>query len=209
MKLIIFGASGKTGMLLIEQALAHGHEVVAYVRKAGTIKLDNSKLKIIVGNLNETLKMRDAMEGVDACFSTLGGGSLKHHATEVIIGIENIISLMEELKIHRIIYLSSIGVGESKYMIPQPLRFYIVNMLLRVPMADHNINEQNITKSNLQWTIVRPGGLNDGPLTGKYQSGIEKTKLKGNPSISRADVASFMLKQMTDDTYLKKSVWLF
>jgi putative NADH-flavin reductase len=209
MKIIIFGANGKTGLLLIEQALAGNHEVVAYVRKAGSIKIDHPGFKIVVGNLNETLKIRDAMEGADACFSTLGGSSLKQHATEVMTGIENLISIMEELKIHRFIYLSSIGVGESKFMIPQPLRFYIVNLLLRVPMADHNVNEQNITKSNLQWTIVRPGGLTDGPLTGKYTAGIEKTKLKGNPTISRANVASFMLKQMTDDTYLKKSVWLF
>ncbi len=209
MKIVIFGANGKTGLILTEQALADGHSVIAYIRRAGSINLEHPKLKIVVGNLNETLKMKDAMEGADACFSTLGGGSLRHHAPEVVAGIENILSIMQELKIHRFIYLSSIGAGESRFMMPQPIRFFIVNILLRVLLADHNANEQHITNSNLQWTIVRPGSLTDGPITAEIKHGIEKTKLKGNADISRANVAAFMLKQLTDDSYLQKCVWLF
>ena len=72
MKIVVFGATGKTGSLLIEQALAKGHQVTAYVRNPQSIKIENPNLKIVVGNLSETLKLKDALVGAEACFSTLG-----------------------------------------------------------------------------------------------------------------------------------------
>jgi len=209
MKVVIFGANGKTGILLVEQALAKGHQVVAYIRRPESILIDNPKLKIIIGNLNEPLKMKDAITGADACVSTLGGGSLTKHSIETMNGIKNIISIMEIAKVQRFIYLSSLGAGESRFLIPQPLRFILTRFFLRVPLADHNFNESNIIKSKLDWTLVRPGSLTDGQLTGDLKYGDDKTKMKGNSSISRANVASFILQQLTDSNYIKKAVWLY
>jgi putative NADH-flavin reductase len=208
MKVVIFGASGKTGMLLVEQALAKGYQVFAYIRRPGSILIENPKLKIVIGNLNEPLKMKDTISGADACISALGGGSLTKHSIEMINGIKNIISIMEITKVHRLIYLSSLGANESRYLIPQPLRFILTNLFLRVTLADHNTNEDNIRKSKLIWTIVRPGSLTDGQLTGDLRHGTENTKIKGSVSISRANVASFMIQQLTDTTYQQKAVWL-
>jgi len=208
MKVVIFGANGKTGILLVEQALAKGHQVIAYIRRPGSILIENPKLKIVVGNLNEPLKMKDTIIGADACISALGGGSLTKHSVEMMNGIKNIISIMEITKVHRLIYLSSLGANESRYLIPQPLRFFLTNILLRVPLADHTTNENNIRKSKLQWTIVRPGSLTDGQLTGDLRHETENTKLKGNAGISRANVASFIIQQLTDSTYQQKAVWL-
>ena len=209
MKVVIFGANGKTGILLVEQALAKGHQVVAYIRRPESILIDNPKLKIIIGNLNEPLKMKDAITGADACVSTLGGGSLTKHSIETMNGIKNIISIMEIAKVQRFIYLSSLGAGESRFLIPQPLRFILTRFFLRVPLADHNFNEGNIIKSKLDWTLVRPGSLTDGQLTGDLKYGDDKTKMKGNSSISRANVALFILQQLTDSNYIKKAVWLY
>jgi len=209
MKVVIFGANGKTGILLMEQALAKGYQVVAYIRRPTSIVIDNPKLKIIIGNLNEPLKMKDAITGADACISALGGGSLTKHSPEIMNGIKNIISIMEIAKVHRFIYLSSLGAGESRFLIPQPLRFILTGFVLKVPLADHNYNESNITKSKLDWTLVRPGSLNDGQLTGGIKHGADRTKMKRNSNISRANVASFMLQQLTDTTYIKKAVWLY
>ena len=209
MKVVIFGANGKTGILLVEQALANGHQVVAYIRRPESIRIDHPKLKIIIGNLNEPLKMKDAITGADACVSTLGGGSLTKHSFETMNGIKNIISIMEITKVHRFIYLSSLGAGESRFLIPQPLRFILTKFFLRVPLADHNFNENNIVKSKLDWTLVRPGSLTNGQLTDDLKYGADKTKMKGNSSISRANVASFILQQLTDTTYIKKAVWLY
>lgn len=208
MKVVIFGANGKTGLHLVEQALESGHEVVAYIRKAGSIKFQKN-LKIIVGNLNETLKIKDAISGADACICALGGGSLTHHAIEIKQGVENIISAMEQLNIPKFIYMSSIGAGESRLLMAQPFRFLVCNLILSVPLADHNSNEEKIFNSKLNWTIVRPGSLTDGSKTGNLQHGTQIKPMKGNRRISRANVAAFMLQQLTDDHYSKKAVWLY
>lgn len=209
MKIVVFGANGKTGTLLVEQALAKGHEVIAFIRKPGSVMTENPNLKVVVGNLNETLKLKDALTGADACFSTLGGGSLTHHSPEIVNGIDNIIQIMEQEVVPRFIYLSSFGAGESKSFMPLIMRLLLVNLMLRVPLADHNANEQRIAKSKLQWTVVRPGGLNDGPLTGSLKNGTGKPNFKGNANISRANVAAFMLEQAENLNYNKKAVWLF
>ena len=209
MRVVIFGANGKTGALLVEQALTKGYKVVAFVRKAGSIQIDNPNLKVIVGNLNETLNLTDAITGADACMCALGGGSLKQHSPEIVEGIKNIVSIMEQEVVPRFIYLSSLGAGESRLIMAQPMRFLIFNIMLRVPLADHNANEQLISKSKLKWTFVRPGALNDGALSGIFKHGSEIIKLKGNASISRANVAAFMIDQLSDETYIKKAVWLY
>jgi len=209
MKVVIFGASGKTGTLLLEQALAKGYQVVAYNRRSRPNLIEHPNLKVIVGNLNETLKLKDAISGADACISALGGGSLTKHAREVMEGIDRIVSIMEEERVHRFIYLSSIGAGESRFLMPQPMRFFVVNILLRIPLADHNANEQRIIDSNLNWTIVRPGSLTNGPVTEKIEYGINKIMMTKNRSISRTNVAAFMLQQVADDTFQRKSVWLY
>jgi putative NADH-flavin reductase len=166
MKIAVFGASGKTGSLVVEQALAAGHEVIAYVRTPGSIKSEHPNLKVFVGNLNEKDNLKKAIAGADACISTLGSGSLTKHNLAITEGIDNIINIMEEEGVPRIIYMSSFGAGESRYYMPQPARFLVLDVMLRIPVADHNTNEQRIAKSKLQWTVVRPGGLTNGAKTG-------------------------------------------
>jgi putative NADH-flavin reductase len=209
MKIVIFGANGKTGTLLVNQALESGHQVTAYVRRENSLAIEHPNLKIVTGSLNEPEKLNAAITGADACLSALGGSSLTKHATEIMAGIDRIVTIMEREKVNRFIYLSSIGVGESRYYMGQPIRFFIADVMLRVPFADHNVNEQRLMKSKLQWTSVRPGGLTDGPITGNLKHGSEKTILKGSPKISRANVAAFMLEQLNEKSYINKGVWLY
>ena len=208
MKIVIFGASGKTGSLLVNEALTSGHVVIAYVRKPESIKSEHPNLKVVAGYLNEKEKLKSVISGSDACISTLGGASLVKHSPEIIEGIDNIVSIMEEEKVMRFIYLSSFGAGDSRKYMPQPIRFIIADIMLLVPLADHNTNESRITKSQLNWTIVRPGGLTNGAKTENLKHGCEMTKIKVNFSISRSNVAAFLLNQVTGNEYVNKSVWL-
>lgn len=208
MNITVFGASGKTGRQIIRKGLSLGHTITAYVRRKDSIELEDPKLKIIVGNLNDADKLKEAIRGADACISALGGSSLRKRSIEVTDGISTIIKLMEELGVSRFIYLSSIGAGESRFFMPGFTRFLVCDIFLRIPLADHTLNEENLKKSKLNWTIVRPGGLTEGAETGDLKFGNEKIMLKGNPKISRANVASFMLEQCSATHFGKSAVWL-
>jgi len=209
MKIVVFGASGKTGTHLVTQALESGHQVIAYVRRANSMEMEYPNLKVIAGNLNDTEKLKETIAGADACLSTLGGASLTKHATEIMTGIDKIVITMEQEGVNRFIYLSSVGVGESRSYMAQPVRFIVCDLLLRIPFADHNTNEQRLVKSKLKYTFVRPGSLTDGPKTGNLKHGSEKMNMKSNAKISRANVAAFMLEQLADKTYIDKGVWLY
>ena len=209
MRIVIFGASGKTGKLLIEQALENGHQVIAYVRKLGSISINHSNLKLVEGNLNDKLKLKDTITGTDVCISVLGGKSLIHRTPELVEGIANIIEAMENAGTKRFIYMSSSGAGDSRFLMAQPIRFLIVNLFLRVPLADQNSNEELISKSKLEWTIVRPGGLTDGLMTKDVKYGKDIVLMKGNRSISRASVASFILNQIDNKALNNSAVWLY
>jgi putative NADH-flavin reductase len=208
MNITIFGASGRTGQQLVSQALDRGHQVTAYMRRPEALTIPHPGLRVITGTLNEPDKLREAISGAEACLSALGGNSLRKRSTEFTTGMDRIVSLTEQEGVPRLVYLSSVGAGESRSYLPQPFRFLIADMMLRVPLADHTLNEQRIAGSKLQWTVVRPGGLGDGPITGKITHGCGKTVFKSNATISRADVASFMLDQLSETTYVNKAVWL-
>jgi len=209
MNIVIFGASGKTGTFLTNQALTAGYQVTAYVRKAGSIMQQHPNLRVVVGNLNDDSKLKEAISGAHACISTLGGNSLTKHSPEIVSGIDHIVTLLEQEGVKRFIYLSSLGAGESRFIMSWFIRFFIADIMLRVPLSDHTTNEKRIEKSKLQWTLVRPAGLTNGPKTGRLKHGSKNTVLKGTPQISRANVASFMLEQLNDITYLNKGVWVY
>lgn len=209
MKLVIFGAGGKTGTLVTQQALDAGYEVVAYVRRPDSVTLEHENLKVVVGELSDRVKIKAVVAGADACVSTLGGKSLTKRATEFTQCIRHIVDAMEAEGVKRFIYMSSVGAGESRFLMGQPARFMIADVLLRIPLADHTLNEKQIAQSSLDWIVVRPGGLTDGPLSPVVNHGTEKVKIKGSPTISRASVAAFMVAHITDKTDIKKAVWLY
>lgn len=209
MKVVIFGASGKTGLLLVEYALSKGYQVVAYLRKSRLLKQSHPNLTKVIGNLDNIEKLKEAISDADACISALGGSSLTKHSPEIINGIDHIVNIMEQEGVSRMIYLSSLGAGESREYMPMLIRFFIADLMLRIPLADHHTNEKRIAQSKLQWTVVRPGGLNDNLISEILNHGSEKTKIYGSSSISRANVAEFMLLQLTEKEYINKYVWLY
>jgi putative NADH-flavin reductase len=209
MKIVVFGATGKTGSCLVEQALDKGHTVVAYIRSASNALPQHTGLKIVVGKLNDSDKLKEAIAGAEVCFSTLGGNSLTKRSPELVAGFKRIVTIAQQEGVMRFIYLSSIGAGESRNFMSSVPRFIVTDVLLRVPLADHNANEQTLQASKLEWTIVRPGSLTNGPKTERWQHGSEKISIKGNPKISRANVACFMLEQAEKIQNIQKSVWLY
>jgi putative NADH-flavin reductase len=208
MRIVVFGASGRTGIEVVKQLVETGNEVTAFVRRKGSIPFQHQNLKVVTGNLSNQVQIREVLEGADAVVSALGGKSLTKRATEFTSGIDMLVTEMEKAGIDRLLYLSSLGVAESRNAIPQPLRFFIADIMLRIPFADHLANENRIKASRLSWTIFRPGGLTDGLKTENIKSGTEITPVKGNPTISRSSLAAFMIQKINDTRLIKHCVWL-
>ncbi|MCA9989411.1 MAG: SDR family oxidoreductase [Ardenticatenaceae bacterium] len=201
MKIAIFGATGGTGREIVQQALAQGHELKALVRNPAGFTIAHPALTIVPGNVLEPAPVAETVSGSDAVIITLGN-TANNPDYIVSEGTKQVLAAMEAQKVRRLIVITSIGVGESKDQVPLAFKM-LMKSVLRKPMEDKERQEALVKASGLDWIIVRPGGLTDGPATGSYQSGLDP-KLKAG-QVSRADVAAFTLQQLTDDTYLHKA----
>lgn len=202
--IFIFGASGKTGYELVNQALTNGYFVTAFVRNPSKLKIIHSNLKVIQGDITDYQKVAHAITDHDAVLSALGAASPFKFDQSVVDGTQTIIKAMEVNGISRFIYMSFIGVAESRHTSGFVIK-HIASKLLSTEIAGHEARESMIKQSGLNWTIVRPVTLTNGKHTGQYRSG-EGIHSKGFPVIiSRADVADLMLQQVTDDTFLRKA----
>jgi len=204
MKLLIFGSTGGTGRELVTQALKQGHSVMAYARDPAKIgDIQHSSLKIICGDVLDPAAVKGAVAGQEVVFITIGAGAKRTTLREE--GTRNIIEAMQGTGVKRLICQSSLGVGDSRANLPFFTKYIIVAVFLRHAFADHERQEAVVRQSSLDWTIVRPPHLKDGPRTEVYLHGFPTTDKRIKGWISRADVADFMLKQLVDDTYLHQT----
>ena len=203
MKLIIFGSTGGTGRELLKQAIEMGHNVTAYARNPSKIDdVKHANLQVVRGDVLESA-VESAVTGQDAVLSCIGAGAARTTLRED--GTRNIIKAMEKAGVRRLISQSSLGVGDSRANLSLITKYIIVPFFLRHAFADHERQEALIKQSSLDWTIVRPPRLIDGHRTGDYQHGFSTTASRIKGKISRADVADFMLKQVTDNTYIHQT----
>lgn len=195
MKIAIFGASGRTGILTVYQALDKGHQVTAFARKSSSVTIQHKNLQMIQGDIGEYDKVKQAVEGQDVIISALGVETRKP-ITVLSEGTRNILRAMKECKVSRFICMSSSGIlGNDAGILFGKI---IIPLFLKQVFLDKVRQMKIIQESNADWVIIRPTGLTDAPKTGKYKITM------GSPvsrRIPRADVADFMLKLMTDKQY--------
>ena len=204
MKLLIFGSTGGTGRELVKQALDQGHNVTAYARDPAKIEdLQHPSLMVVIGDVLDTVAVESAVAGQEAILSALGAGAGRTTLREE--GTRNIVESMEGADAKRLICQSSLGVRDSRANLPFFTKYIIVGIFLRHAFADHERQEAVVRQSSLDWIIVRPPHLKDGPLTGDYRHGFPPADRRIKGWISRADVADFMLKQLVDETYLHQT----
>ena len=204
MILIIFGSTGDTGRQVVTQALEQGHEVTAFARSPEKLDQKHEKLQVIKGNVLDFSSVERAIQGQDVVLCTLGLPPMDKSNLRAN-GTKNIIRAMEKTGAKRFICQSSDGVGESRDTLPFLMKYLIVPFMLRRAFADHEIQENYIKESQLDWIIVRPVALTDGEHTGSYQHGYTADNKTVKFKISRADTADFMLKQLADNNYLHKT----
>ena len=204
MKILVVGATGGTGKHLVGQALDAGHDVTVFARDPAKAGPEHRRLRTIVGDLQDGQALSNAIHGHDAVISALGRGySLKsEHLIERSVPV--LIAAMKSAGVRRLIFTSALGVGDSYSDAPIVARLFF-RTLLRGIYADKLIGDRLIGSTDLEWTIVRPSKMTDGPLTGSYRSG-ERLALSGMASISRADVAHFLLHAMADPKTVGKTL---
>jgi putative NADH-flavin reductase len=204
MKLLVLGASGRTGRELLAGALREGHGVTALTRDPGGLTAQDESLDVLIGSAKDPEVVDNAVAGQDAVLCALGPSSARELVRCELMraSVPALVSAMERRGVRRLILLSALGVGESARHAPTVSRF-VFGTILRQVGKDKRRAEEAVRASDLEWTIVYPPSLTDGPATGSYRHG-ESVKLSGSPRISRADVAQFMLAQLTHDRYVRK-----
>jgi putative NADH-flavin reductase len=201
MKVIVFGASGATGRELVKQAVAQRHLVTGFVRNPARFDIAHPSVRVEQGDVADRVAVERAIRGHDEVICALGGSSLLKRNPALVVGVHNIIVAMEQAGVRRLVYLSNDAVSDARSHM-NVFRRYLVTILLRNVAADHELNESMIKQSKLDWVIVRPPLLTRGERTGSYRSGDHVEPKSFFPRISRADVAQFMLRQLSDDTFL-------
>ena len=207
MKLVIFGSTGSIGSQVVQQALDQGHSVTAFVRNPAKLNVQHPNLNIFTGDVMNSALVEQAVIGHEAAICVLGSGK-KLSGKVRSQGTKNIIQALEKAGVKRFICQSTLGVGDSWSNLNFYWKYIMFGFILRKVFADHQIQEQYVQNSNLDWTLIRPGAFIEGSITGKYRHGFPGKDRTSQLKISRPDVADFILKQLTNDTYLGKAASL-
>ena len=205
-KIIVFGASGKTGQLVVEQALEAGYLITVIIRNPDAFKLYHKNLEIIKGDVLEPTTFENAVIGKDAVISCLGSTG-KVPTTVYSQGVRNINSAMCKAGIKRIICISAgaIIVPADGSFITKFVVKNILQRLFKYIYADMLLMEKILIKSDLDWTIIRSPRLTNNKRIGKYRIAINK-HLKNLSSISRADLADYIITHLNDKNTFKARV---
>jgi putative NADH-flavin reductase len=209
MKIIVFGATGGTGKLIVAQALATGHSVTAFVRNADGLTPD-PHLRVIQGDVFDFATVVDAVRGHRAVLSALGARTLKK-ADILANAIPNILEGMRQEYVSRLIVLGAAGghkdYGRYQNALTNMALWTAKKTVLRHPFVDQAAQERLLAASDVDYTIVRAPRLIDGPFTGKYRV-LPDALPPGALRVARADVADFMLLQLTDPRFHRQGPYI-
>lgn len=198
MKIIIFGSTGRTGRLIVKEALMKGHEVTAFARVPEVMKQVHPLLKKTKGDVLIPKTIEDAIAGHDVVIEALG--TPKNEYTRLFSrGTEYIIDAMNKSGIRKLICLSSAGIMGND--VGFYFRKIIIPFSLKHIFEDKKLQLTVLEKSNVDWILVRAASLADIPWTGNIKVTMDKP---ASNKISRADVADFIISQISSDQYIRK-----
>ncbi len=209
MQLTIFGATGATGMELVRQGLEQGHQLTCLVRSPATAKLPAEAIQV-EGDVRNRAAVAGVIAGSDTVLSALGSRTIGK-SDLLDRASANILAGMKKSGVRRIIVLGAAGAGEDAGKYASSMQRILIRLmrgtLLKYPFLDQEAQERRLRASDAEYTIVRPPRLSNGLRTGQYR--IEADGLpRGAKSIDRADVAEFMLKQLSDTRFLRRGVYV-
>jgi putative NADH-flavin reductase len=205
MRLLIVGATGGTGRQLVRQALERGHHVTALARNPSRLEVRHERLAVVQGDVLDAPSVEAAVRGQDAVLCALGHKRWFYPTRILSEGTRNLIRAMEKQSVRRFVCETSLGIGDSFGRMGLYYTLFVGVFILPFYFFDKVRQERLIRSSSLDWVIVRPGALTNGPKRGVYRHGAKVGNWLWTVRISRAYVADFMLNQVTSDVYLRQS----
>ncbi len=205
MRIFLIGGSGKTGRELVKQGLERGDIITALVRNPNKFNFTHPNLKVIKGNVLVPESFDTAVKGQEAVLSALGHKRFFIPTSILSRGTKNLIEVMNKHKIKRFICITSLGVNDSRFKLGLYYTLFTIPVILLFYFLDKSKQEKLIMKSDLEWTIIRPGQLTNGKKRTNYKHGSDVGSYVLTKMVSRASVADFMLKQLDDKTYIRKT----
>jgi len=198
MNLLILGATGRTGRLVVEKALASGHTVTALVRSPEKLSPGHPNLRLVAGEATETSAVATALRGADAVISTLGGKpSIIADSTRAIVAAAGTTG------VRRVVVLSTFAAERDRLDAATRL---LTGIGMGAMLKDKSAGEEMLRRSDLEWTIVYASVLSDGPASGSVVVLPEGAKRGLSQKISRADVAGWMVEAAADAQYNRRGV---
>jgi len=198
MNLVVLGATGGTGRLVVEQALTAGHTVTALVRSPEKLAVRNPNLHVVAGQATDPSAVARALDRADALISTLGGGgSVISDSTQAIV------EAAHEAGVSRVVLLSSFLVERDRF---NPVTRLLTGIAMGSMIKDKSAGEKALRESNLDWTIVYASSLTDGPGRGQAVVLTETGRWTLSQRIARADVAAWLLRAATSPETSRRTV---
>jgi len=200
MKILLIGATGATGTELLPRLLAAGHSVTALVRSPDKFATHNDMLTIVPGQVQDAETMDAVVKGQDAVISAFGPRSFaKTDIQEVLM--RNLVAAMKKHGVKRLVNLSAFGSSQTAQFIGVGMRIFR-NTLLKNVFVDKENGEKILLASNLDYINVCPGRLLNAPARGNVKSSVDGKGLKFE--MTRADLAEWMVAQLTSDIWVRK-----
>lgn len=208
MNIVIFGATGPTGQLLLQQGLSevYKYTITAVARRPEVIQLHHERLRVLRGDVLDAASVEQAIAGQDAVIAVFGSGYTFKPVTLYSMGTQNIVNAMEKLHVQRLVAVTSGGTSPVHDAHEGFVFGRIIKPIIgRTLYADMRRMEQIVMTSHLDWTIVRPARLIDTAEVGKYRT-EEGYGLLDSHTTSRADLADFMLREVQSNQHIKQGV---
>ncbi|WP_306117064.1 MULTISPECIES: NAD(P)-dependent oxidoreductase [unclassified Roseovarius] len=207
MHVIVFGATGTVGRLTVQSLLEEEHTVTAFARAPHKLKIKNPNLRLFAGDALNALEVSKAVQGHDAVVVTLGAGMSRKSVIRSQ-GTLNIIKAMQTHRVSRLICQSTLGARDSWGNLNFWWKHVMFGALLAPVFRDHELQEQLVEASGLDWTIVRPGAFTDAPTRRDVIEDVPSTARGLDLKIARRDVARFLARQLADRAYVGRAVGL-
>ena len=205
-KVLIVGATGGTGRHLIAQALERQYQVTALVRNPARLNIVHPRLTVVRGDVLDAASVDAAVRGQDAVVCALGHKRFFYPTRILSNGTRTLLRAMEAHDVQRLVCQTSLGVGSSAGRMGLYYTLFVIPAILPFYFWDKTRQERLIAASRTAWVIVRPVALSNRPGRGHCRHGLDGGSVVRTLSVARADVARFMLDQLSDSQYLSAAV---